>query len=62
MAHHDHMPMVKLVRQVLMNEDIPNTVRRIRWTEGDHDLFDDMRYHPNDLNWVKEQEAPIQGN
>ena len=62
MAHHDHMPMVKLVRQVLMNDDIPNTVRRIRWTEGDHDLFDDMRYHPDDLNWVKEQEATIQGN
>lgn len=62
MAHHNHMSMVKLVRQVLNNDDIPNTVRRIRWTEGDHDLFDDMRYHPDDLNWIKEQESTVQGN
>ena len=62
MAHHDHMPMVKVVRQMLNNEQIPNTVRRIRWTEGDHDLFDDMRYHPDDLHWIKEQDATIQGN
>lgn len=62
MAHHDHIPMVKLVREVLKNDDIPTTVRRIRWTEGDHDLFDDMRYHPDDLNWIKEQEATISGN
>ena len=62
MAHHDFMPYVKIVRQVLNNDDIPNTVRRIRWTEGDHDLFDDMRYHPDDLNWVKEQDATVSGN
>ncbi len=62
MAHHDFMPYVKIVRQVLTNDDIPNTVRRIRWTEGDHDLFDDMRYHPDDLNWVKDAESTVQGN
>lgn len=62
MAHHDHMILVKIVRQVLNNENIPNTVRRIRWTQGDHDLFDDMRYDPDDLNWIKEQDATIQGN
>lgn len=62
MAHHDHMPMVKIVRQVLNNDNIPNTVRRIRWTEGDHDLFDDLRYHPDDLHWIKDQDATIQGN
>lgn len=62
MAHHDHMAHVKIVRQVLNNEAIPSTVRRIRWTEGDHDLFDDMRYHPDDLSWIKEQDATIQGN
>ena len=62
MAHHDHIPIVKVMRQVLTNDDIPNTVRRIRWTEGDHDLFDDMRYHPDDLNWIKEQDATVQGN
>lgn len=62
MAHHDHIVFSKVIRQILNNEQIPNTVRRIRWTEGDHDLFDDMRYHPDDLIWIKEQEATISGN
>jgi MoaA/NifB/PqqE/SkfB family radical SAM enzyme len=62
MAHHDYMTNVKTVRSMFNNLSIPNTVRRIRWTEGDHDLFDDMRYHPDDLAWVKEQDATVQGN
>lgn len=62
MAHHDHIPMVKLVREILKQEQIPSTVRRIRWTEGDHDLFDDMRYNPDDLNWIREQEATVKAN
>jgi MoaA/NifB/PqqE/SkfB family radical SAM enzyme len=41
---------------------IPATLRRIRWTQGDHDLFDDMRYHPDYLNWIKQQEATVQPN
>jgi MoaA/NifB/PqqE/SkfB family radical SAM enzyme len=62
MAHHDYIPYTKVVKGMLDERKIPNTVRRIRWTEGDHDLFDDMRYHPDDLNWIKEQDATIQGN
>lgn len=62
MAHHDHMVPAKVLREVLNSEQIPNTIRRIRWTQGDHDLFDDMRYHPDDLNWIKEQDATIPGN
>lgn len=62
MAHHDHMPQVMIVKNLLDAGSIPNTVRRIRWTEGDHDLFDDMRYHPDDLNWIKEQDATVPGN
>lgn len=62
MAHHDHMVPVKITREVLNQELIPNTVRRIRWTEGDHDLFDDMRYNPDDLLWIKEQNATVKGN
>ena len=62
MAHHEHMAFVKSVRHVLSSDQIPNTVRRIRWTQGDHDLFDDMRYHPDDLNWIKEQDATVKGN
>jgi MoaA/NifB/PqqE/SkfB family radical SAM enzyme len=62
MAHHDFIPYTKVVKGMLDEHQIPNTVRRIRWTEGDHDLFDDMRYNPDDLNWIKEQEATISGN
>ena len=62
MAHHNHMIDAKIVKSMLEQGAIPTTVRRIRWTEGDHDLFDDMRYDPDDLNWVKEQNATIPGN
>jgi MoaA/NifB/PqqE/SkfB family radical SAM enzyme len=62
MAHHNHMDAVLELRTRCLLKHIPNTVRRIRWTEGDHDLFDDMRYDLNDLEWLKEQEATVQGN
>ena len=62
MAHHSHMTYVKAVHGALKAHGIPTTVRRIRWTEGDHDLFDDMRYHPDDLIWIKEQDATVKEN
>ena len=62
MAHHSHMTYVKAVHGALKAHGIPITVRRIRWTEGDHDLFDDMRYHPDDLIWIKEQDATVKEN
>lgn len=62
MAHHDYMDAVLQLRAKCLLAEIPSTVRRIRWTEGDHDLFDDMRYKPDDLNWIKEQESTVQGN
>lgn len=62
MAHHDYMPAVKQVRDMLNHDGVANNVRRIRWTEGDHDLFDDLRYHPDDLNWIKDQESTVMGN
>jgi hypothetical protein len=62
MAHHDHIDAAMSLRSRCLSAQIPNTVRRIRWTEGDHDLFDDLRYHPNDLNWIKEQDATVLGN
>lgn len=62
MAHHDHMDAVLQLRSKCLLTEIPSTVRRIRWTEGDHDLFDDMRYHPDHLLWIKEQDATVQGN
>lgn len=62
MAHHDYMDAVLQLRAKCLLAEIPSTVRRIRWTEGDHDLFDDMRYNLNDLEWIKEQESTVQGN
>lgn len=62
MAHHDYMKEVIQVRAMLIQDGIPNNVRRIRWTEGDHDLFDDMRYHPDDLKMVKEMESTVKAN
>jgi len=62
MAHHDHMKDVKDSAGYLDIIKVPYTVRRIRWTEGNHDLFDDMRYHPDDLTWIKESESTVAPN
>jgi MoaA/NifB/PqqE/SkfB family radical SAM enzyme len=62
MAHHDYMDAVVQLRARCLSAHIPNTVRRIRWTQGDHDLFDDMRYNFKDLEWIKDQESTVQGN
>lgn len=62
MAHQDHMVNVKKATEYLREYGMPCAVRRVRWTEGDHDLFDDMRYHPDDLLWVKEQDATVKAN
>ena len=62
MAHHDYMAGVMAMYAAFTASSIPTTVRRIRWTEGDHDLFDDMRYHPDDLNWIKENSATVKAN
>ena len=62
MCHHDHMTSAMTIFARCLTDHIPATLRRIRWTEGDHDLFDDMRYHPDHLNWIKKQEATVQGN
>jgi MoaA/NifB/PqqE/SkfB family radical SAM enzyme len=62
MALHDKMPQVKECANILMIHSIPHVIRRIRWTEGDHDLFDDMRYAPDDLIWIKEYNATVSPN
>jgi len=62
MCHHSHMTTAMTIFARCLTHHIPTTLRRIRWTEGDHDLFDDMRYHPDELNWIKEQESTVQGN
>jgi MoaA/NifB/PqqE/SkfB family radical SAM enzyme len=62
MCHHEHMDSAITVFARCLTDHIPATLRRIRWTQGDHDLFDDMRYHPDHLNWIKQQEATVQPN
>jgi MoaA/NifB/PqqE/SkfB family radical SAM enzyme len=62
MCHHERMTAAYTLFARCLQSHIPATLRRIRWTAGDHDLFDDMRYHPDDLNWIKQQEATVQGN
>jgi MoaA/NifB/PqqE/SkfB family radical SAM enzyme len=57
MAHHKHMEAVKEDVFSLHMFKIPYVIRRIRWTEGNHDLFDDMRYDPQDLEWIKDSTA-----
>jgi MoaA/NifB/PqqE/SkfB family radical SAM enzyme len=62
MAHHDYMSAVYELRSECLLAGISNTVRRIRWTQGDHDLFDDMRYQPEDIKWIEAAGATVDGN
>ena len=62
MAHHDHMEDVKKVVKELKEKGIKYTIRRIRWTEGDHNVFDDMRYDGKDLEWIVSQDATVKPN
>ncbi len=62
MAHHEHMPAVRDTVGYLELMKVPYAIRRVRWTEGDHDLFDDMRYNPDDLAWIKEKNSTVGAN
>jgi MoaA/NifB/PqqE/SkfB family radical SAM enzyme len=62
MAHQDHMARTRYITGALAASNIPHAVRRVRWTEGDHDVFDDMRYNFDDLKWIKEYEATVEAN
>lgn len=62
MAHHQHMPEVRGVVKRFSELGIKYAVRRIRWTEGDHNVFDDMRYSGNDLEWLLAQDATASPN
>jgi len=62
MAHHDYMREVKSVVGEFQEKLIRYAVRRIRWTEGDHNIFDDMRYDGKDLEWLLFQDATAKPN
>jgi MoaA/NifB/PqqE/SkfB family radical SAM enzyme len=62
MAHHKYMHNVKVVVKKFDEIGIKYAIRRIRWTEGDHNVFDDMRYDGTDLEWIIAQDATAQPN
>lgn len=62
MAHHDYMDDVRRVVKGFKEKGIKFAVRRIRWTEGDHNVFDDLRYQGKDLEWILEQDATAKPN
>lgn len=62
MAHHKHMLKVKQAVDRFAGHNIKYAIRRIRWTEGDHDVFDDMRYDGKDLEWILKQNATAEPN
>ena len=62
MAHFKIMKPVYETADILTSLNIPFGIRRIRWTEGDHDLFDDMKYDQNDLDWILAQNSTVKPN
>lgn len=62
MAHQDYIPQVKTVVKKFDDLGIKYAVRRIRWTEGDHNIFDDLKYHGSDLEWILSKDATAKPN
>ena len=62
MAHHDHMDKVRTVVKSFKELGIKYAIRRIRWTEGDHNVFDDLRYQGKDLEWILSEDATVKPN
>jgi len=62
MAHHKYMDQCRTVVKKFNEIGIKYAVRRIRWTEGDHNVFDDLRYEGTDLQWILDQEATVKPN
>lgn len=62
MAHHNYMKEVRDVVKSFDEKGIKYTIRRIRWTEGDHNVFDDLKYEGADLQWILDHEATVKPN
>ena len=62
MAHHKFMDRVKECATMFDGHSIPYVVRRIRWTEGDHDVFDDLKYEGKDLEWILSNASTVEPN
>jgi len=62
MVHPDQVEHAKLCCARFRLAGVQYTLRRIRWTQGNHNLFDDMRYHPADLQWMLDAESTVNAN
>jgi MoaA/NifB/PqqE/SkfB family radical SAM enzyme len=62
MAHHEHMDDVRTVVAQFIQKGIKFAVRRIRWTDGDHNIFDDLKYDGKDLQWLLDMDATAKPN
>jgi len=62
MAHHDYMDYVKTAVNSFDRDNIQYVIRRIRWTEGNHDKFDDNFYLKKDLEWILSKESTMHPN
>jgi MoaA/NifB/PqqE/SkfB family radical SAM enzyme len=62
MAHQDKMNHVRVAVDFLERNNIKYSIRRVRWTEGDHDLFDDMKYDQKDLDWILSKSSTVEPN
>jgi MoaA/NifB/PqqE/SkfB family radical SAM enzyme len=62
MAHHSHMNSVRKVVKEFKEKGIKFAIRRLRWTEGDHNVFDDLKYDGKDLQWILDNDATVKPN
>lgn len=62
MAHHAYMKEVRDIVNSFDEKGIKYAIRRIRWTDGDHNVFDDLRYEGKDLQWILDHEATVKPN
>lgn len=62
MCHQDKMKEVRSAVHILEANNIKYNLRRVRWTEGDHDLFDDMKYDQNDLDYILASDSTVGPN
>ena len=62
MAHHKYVHHVKLVVKKFDEIGIKYAIRRIRWTAGDHNVFDDLKYDGKDLQWILKHDATAKPN
>lgn len=62
MAHPEKMYDVRHATSKLDTYNIPYNIRRIRWTNDDHNIFDDMRYDQIDLDWILRKQSTVDPN